>query len=277
VGGAVRLTGRATADVEAWAARVAPLLAARPVDHQIMATVVAGAREGPPAPTALVWVEDEAGVVVAAALRTPPHPLLVSAAPEVAVAPLAAEAAAADPSIEAVAGPEPAARQVAAALARGEPTPVMAQLIQVLAEMAPQPADPPGAARAAREEDRGALTALYAGFNEEIDLPRGDAAAQAEGSLRDGRVLLWDDDGAVSLVKWSPEALGLVRITAVYTPPEHRGRGYAQALVAAAVRRLLAAGADRVMLVTDADDPTPNGVYARVGFRPVVQAGFWSA
>jgi predicted GNAT family acetyltransferase len=34
---------------------------------------------------------------------------------------------------------------------------------------------------------------------------------------------------------------------------------------------------DRVMLVTDAGDPTANGVYARVGFRPVVRAGVWSA
>lgn len=277
MGRAVRLTGRATAEVEAWAARAAPLLAARPVEHQIMATVVAGAREGTFAPAVLVWVEDEGGEVVAAALRTPPHPLLVTAAPEFAVAPLAAEAAAADSSLGAVAGPEPAARQVAAALAGGEPTPVMAQLIHVLAEIAPQPAAPAGTVRAAREEDRGSLEALYAGFDEEIDLPTGDPAAQADISLRDGRVLLWDDGGPVSLVKWSPEALGLVRITAVYTPPERRGRGYAQALVAAAVRRLLDAGADRVVLVTDADDPTPNGVYARVGFRPVVQAGVWSA
>ena len=272
----MRLSGRTTTELEVWAERAGPLLAARPVDHQILATVLEGAREGAFSPTVLAWVEDDEYGVVAAALRTPPHPLLVTAAPEAAVAPLAATVWEADPMIPAVAGTEPAARQVAAALGAGEPTPVMAQLIHVLAALDPQPATPPGVARAAGEADRTTLEALYAGFDAAIHLPSGEPAAQADGSLRDGRVLLWDDGGPVSLVKWSPEALGLVRLTAVYTPAEHRSHGYAQALVAETARRLQAAGADRVMLVTDADDPTPNGVYARVGFRPVVRAAVWA-
>ena len=55
----------------------------------------------------------------------------------------------------------------------------------------------------------------------------------------------------------------------MYTLPRHRGRGYATTLVGAMVRQCLGAGVQRVFLVTDLDNPTSNGVYARLGFRPV--------
>lgn len=59
------------------------------------------------------------------------------------------------------------------------------------------------------------------------------------------------------------------RIAPVYTPPEHRGRGYASALVAALSRHLLAQGHAPIYLFADTGNPTANGVYLRVGFRAV--------
>jgi predicted GNAT family acetyltransferase len=58
------------------------------------------------------------------------------------------------------------------------------------------------------------------------------------------------------------------RIGPVYTPPEHRGRGYAAAVTAAAARWALGSGARHVLLYTDLANPTTNRLYPRLGFRP---------
>ncbi|NEA23957.1 GNAT family N-acetyltransferase, partial [Actinomadura bangladeshensis] len=54
-----------------------------------------------------------------------------------------------------------------------------------------------------------------------------------------------------------------------YTPAEHRRRGYGAAVTAAATTGALDAGADDVVLFTDLANPTSNGVYRRIGYRPV--------
>lgn len=58
-------------------------------------------------------------------------------------------------------------------------------------------------------------------------------------------------------------------MTAVYTPPEHRGHGYAAAVTAEVSRAAREAGAQEVLLFTDLANPTSNGVYRRIGYRPV--------
>jgi predicted GNAT family acetyltransferase len=71
------------------------------------------------------------------------------------------------------------------------------------------------------------------------------------------------------MVGVSPPVAGVVRIGPVYTPMEHRRRGYAGSAVAAASRRALARGAERCMLFTDLANPTSNKIYAEVGYRRV--------
>ncbi len=61
---------------------------------------------------------------------------------------------------------------------------------------------------------------------------------------------------------------GMSRIGPVYTPPEHRGRGYAAAVTAAAARWALGSGARHVLLYTDLANPTTNRLSPRLGFRP---------
>lgn len=54
------------------------------------------------------------------------------------------------------------------------------------------------------------------------------------------------------------------------THPAHlRGRGYAGAATAEVSRAALASGADEVLLFTDLANPTSNGLYQRIGYRPV--------
>src|SRR6185437_36138 len=61
---------------------------------------------------------------------------------------------------------------------------------------------------------------------------------------------------------------GMSRIGPVYTPPEHRGHGYAAAVTAAAARWALDRGARHVLLYTDLANPRTNRLYPRLGFRP---------
>jgi predicted GNAT family acetyltransferase len=67
----------------------------------------------------------------------------------------------------------------------------------------------------------------------------------------------------------TPGVAGAARVQAVYTPAGHRRRGYGAAVTAAATERALAAGAEHVVLFTDLANPTSNGVYRRIGYRPV--------
>jgi predicted GNAT family acetyltransferase len=54
----------------------------------------------------------------------------------------------------------------------------------------------------------------------------------------------------------------------VATTSEHRGRGYATAVVLRAVEEALATGHDFVFLVADAED-WPKELYVRLGFAPL--------
>jgi predicted GNAT family acetyltransferase len=59
------------------------------------------------------------------------------------------------------------------------------------------------------------------------------------------------------------------RIGPVYTPPEHRGHGFASSVTAAASRDILDAG-DIACLYTDLANPTSNRIYQALGYRRVL-------
>lgn len=86
----------------------------------------------------------------------------------------------------------------------------------------------------------------------------------------------WVVDGApVSMLGVRQSTPVSSRIGPVYTPPDLRGNGYASALTAQVASEVLAAGADRAALMTDATNPTSNELYARIGFRDVGAHGTW--
>jgi predicted GNAT family acetyltransferase len=57
-------------------------------------------------------------------------------------------------------------------------------------------------------------------------------------------------------------------ISAVYTPPPMRGRGFAGSVTASVAERLFAEGKSAVCLYTDLRNPASNRCYARIGFEP---------
>jgi predicted GNAT family acetyltransferase len=83
------------------------------------------------------------------------------------------------------------------------------------------------------------------------------------------------DGTAVSMAAVRPSVVGLPRVSLVYTPAEHRRHGYAGAGVAALSQHLLDDGARACMLFADLANPTSNGVYQRIGYRPVADADVW--
>jgi predicted GNAT family acetyltransferase len=87
--------------------------------------------------------------------------------------------------------------------------------------------------------------------------------------LERGGLRVWDDGGMASYAGFS-EHDDIGRIAPVYTPPERRRHGYASALVAALSAELLANGKRALFLTTDLANPTSNGIYERIGFRPAV-------
>jgi GNAT superfamily N-acetyltransferase len=75
----------------------------------------------------------------------------------------------------------------------------------------------------------------------------------------DGKMVAWSDLYV---------AQGVGQVEDVATEPEHRGKGYATAVVLRAVEEARRAGADLVFLVAD-DEDWPKELYARLGFDPI--------
>jgi hypothetical protein len=127
----------------------------------------------------------------------------------------------------------------------------------------------PGTVRTAGDPDIGWLIECQIAFIAEVGVPDTPERVREmlPGRVARGQYLIWDDGGRVAFAAFNDAAPDFARIAPVYTPPEHRGRGYATALVAAMSRELLGRGKRRLFLTTDLANPTSNAIYARIGFR----------
>jgi GNAT superfamily N-acetyltransferase len=208
-----------------------------------------------------------------AAMHTPPYPLHVTAMAPRAVVALAETLAARSRALPGVNGNAAATGVFATAWTdrTGATARVFRRMrlhrLEALVEPDPPP---PGAATVAGPEHRDLLIAWYAAFGREIEEPARDVAAAVDDRLSYGGARLWTVGGEpVSLAGTTRAVAGALRVAPVYTPPEHRGRGYAAGVTADATRAALDAGVDEVLLYTDLANPTSNRLYARLGYRPV--------
>lgn len=265
-------------DVAEFAALARPLLDADPLRHTVTLTVLGGLLGAGDRAAALLTVRDGA-TVVGAALRTPRRLVLVSAVQARHSAAVEAALADVDPELPGAAGPVPEAEAFAAARAArtGEVVHVALRMrLFALGTLVP-PLGVPGSARRATGDDLGVLAAWRLAFAEEathgwVD-PRSPRETVARALRLGAAELLWEVDGAVvAQAATAPPVAGMSRIGPVYTPPEHRRRGYGGAVTAAATRWALDAGAHRVLLFTDLANPTTNAIYPRLGYRPVHDA-----
>ena len=67
-----------------------------------------------------------------------------------------------------------------------------------------------------------------------------------------------------------------MRVVTVYTPMDHRGRGFAGALVATMTERAIGCGRAHVTLSVAKDNTCARRAYERAGFRKVFEAEMWA-
>ncbi|WP_329124202.1 GNAT family N-acetyltransferase [Streptomyces sp. NBC_01465] len=267
------MTWTFTEDLDAFLATAGDAAATHPAENTLILTITAGLKKrglhiyGDDAPV-FGWWRGRDGAVEGTAVWTPPHPFQVGVVPEEALAPLAAEirklgatTVNARPSeLDALTADWPERRTL------------LEQRLYRLDELTPPSPAPPGRARIATESDRELLVEWLHAFARDTGTDRADAHVEeaVTDRLSYGGLTLWEHEGTpVSLAGAIRPVAGSVRVAPVYTPPELRGHGYAAAVTAEVSRAAQDAGAAEVLLFTDLANPTSNGVYQRIGYRPV--------
>jgi GNAT superfamily N-acetyltransferase len=220
----------------------------------------------------LATVED-GGEVMACALRTPPFGLIITRAEAASLPCLVADVGDKYDTLPAVLGPEPTVSTFARLWSQrtGAGTrPLMRMRLFVAHRVQPLAVQPAGALRAAQEADLGTVTPWMAAFHQEARTGSPlDPVQVVREDVMNGRLFLWDNGAPVSMAAWAGRTDRSVRVGIAYTPPEHRGRGYASACVSALTQRLLDDGVEFCCINTDLTNQTTNKIYPAIGYRPV--------
>ncbi|NLW50795.1 MAG: GNAT family N-acetyltransferase [Candidatus Brocadiaceae bacterium] len=150
----------------------------------------------------------------------------------------------------------------------------MRQGIYELRQVRPPPC-PPGRFERATEEHSSLVREWASRFHEDCfhNDECGRSLRIAEAKLQSGDVFLWVDGGEARAMaaRTRPTANGQA-ISFVYTPPQHRRKGYASAVVARLSQLILDSGKQFCTLYTDLDNPTSNSIYRRIGYRRVAES-----
>jgi predicted GNAT family acetyltransferase len=131
---------------------------------------------------------------------------------------------------------------------------------------------PAGVFRMAHAGDVDLIAAWIGAFHDEAlpNDPPINTRDWALTAIADGDVYLWEVDGEpVSLARKSRSTAHGQSIGPVYTPPAHRGHGYASAVTARLSQLILSSGKRFAMLFTDLSNPTSNSIYQKIGYVPV--------
>lgn len=134
----------------------------------------------------------------------------------------------------------------------------------------PPPAS--GKLRLATDADLELMAQWMVEFNKEavqVASTLDEARANFEPRIANQELFIWDDGQPVTMAAQTRPTRRTETIGMVYTPPEHRRRGYATACVAALSRIILDAGYKYAVLFTDLMNPTSNSIYQKIGYRPL--------
>lgn len=276
------ITFTQTHDPAAFSAAVRGYLLADEVPHNMLLGLLAelAAPDGYPPPgygtPVLAYAEGDGGIE-AVALQTPPRNLVVSRSVSPgAIESLAHGLAVRQVPLPGVFGPAREARAFAAAWRAHTCLDVRQFTGMELAEAngihARSPA-PPGRIRRAGPADSALVARWLSAFDQEADARDPDPAARraAEELVAHRRRTLsvWevgDPPVTVSMAATGAHTAHGARISAVYTPPEHRRHGYASAVVAALSQEVLDSGRSYVALFYDRTNLTAARIYAALGF-----------
>jgi predicted GNAT family acetyltransferase len=262
---------RFTDDPAAYADQVWDLLARNPAEQTVALTVAASARAGhrwSEEPMLFGWYDD--GEVRGAVSFTPPYELLLAVVPDDTVVALAEGLRARGVAVPGVNGKESTVDRFVAAWSPARSSVAFRMRLYRLGTLQPPVPPPDGTARPADEDDVPLAIRWLEAFEEDAGVHRTNVEPLARDRVGDGRLWLWEHDGeAVSMAARTAPAAGVSRIAPVYTPAEHRRRGYGAAATAACTADAVERGADDVVLFTDLANPTSNSIYQQIGFAPV--------
>ena len=212
-------------------------------------------------PPILLTVHNEDGLA-GLAVRTPPHNVILDAVPLAAARDVAAEV----PDAPGALGSPEVVQAYADAVGRPWRT-TRRQGVYRLDTLVPaRPTT--GTFRLATEDDGDVVEAWDHAFVTEVGLPEREAGRMRQ-RIAEGVVWVWDDGGVVSLAGCGGTTPNGARVGPVYTPPEHRGRGYASAVTAGVTQALLDRGMRYTFLYTDLANPTSNKIYVDIGYERV--------
>jgi predicted GNAT family acetyltransferase len=264
-----------TADAATFLQMAGDFLTEREAERNLALSIARECIDDPgryPGPNYFAAVEGAHGIE-GVALMTPPYRVQVVVEPGPAITLVVDDLAGAEWHVSGVTGPEATTKAFATAWAEqcGARLASRRRLRAFELTVVTQAPLVPGEFRLAGPGDLPIIETWYRAFEAEADPSVGEPRAAELGAraLHAGRVFLWDHNRPVSQAAITGTTPRGVRIGMVYTPPEHRRRGYATALVGALSQRCLADGRSFCCLFTDLANPVSNAIYPRVGYRPV--------
>jgi uncharacterized protein len=266
-------------DTDAFAEVAEPYLETREAENNLPIGIIAAIRSGQYAehPPLLTTIED-ARQVVAVAIRTPPHNLLTSfEPPRDAINLLAStlwQQKADLPGVTADAATAGAFTEAWANLGGPRFELARPERIYRLTTVRP-PQATAGKMRTVTQDDFALALAWLEAFaldTNEVGSgdPEGSARRFIPAQPGTRALMFWEVDGKpVSMAGYAGPTPHGMHITAVYTPPDLRRRGYASACVAALSQHLLDEGRQFCFLFTELENPTSNHIYQEIGYEAV--------
>lgn len=131
----------------------------------------------------------------------------------------------------------------------------------------------------AQEKDLSLLIHWLQQFGEEagVKITEKQAEAIARRNINQHSAFLWQvGKHYVSMANRSRTTKNGATINAVFTPDQHKEKGYATSLVAALSQQLLDSGYQFCSLYTDTSNPISNHVYQKIGYYKVGSAIVYS-
>ena len=233
---------------------------------------------GPGSPLLLSILDQ--GRAVGVAIMTPPRRLILSrfkTSVEVAMVHLTRYLHGIDMPIPGVTGPATEAQVFSKCWIEGMASISSRVVMRLRVFEARTVADIPlslGELRLACMADHPLMTQWIAAFSETIGEPMDvdSAKSNAQQYIKDRQLYIWDDGGPVSIATETRPIRNGTTISTVYTPPEHRSKGYATSCVWSLTKKLLSDRYTFCSLYTDLSNPTSNSIYAKIGYVPLGDA-----
>lgn len=264
-----------TSDIDAFVAAAGEFLGSRPIAHSPLLTEAdyLSRRPQPGADQAYGWWADDSGGVAGAFLRAPRHATLLTPMPDAAVD----ELVQAHDALEVIdinrglgCDVTTVDALVAACGAAGRPV-VRRHRITVHRLDTRHPHHPrppaPGRARTAGPADARRLDDWFDALMAAHPGDPSDRAYVVSDPLADGRITLWEVEGApVAMAGRTPVLSGMTRLSAVFAPSGDAG--LKTAVLGAATEAAAAVAAD-VLFLAGTDDHEAGARLAALGYRAV--------